>query len=105
MPPPVLPAALPSAAAEIKVLEVDAFASVQDLIHAAIVANRGSASLKDVSAVCFHDSHMLSCASHTACLLPLVVRSGFHLSRPSSSTAVHGHLTQGSCWVLAAPCV
>jgi hypothetical protein len=30
------------------VLEVDAYASVQDLIHAAILANKGAASLKEV---------------------------------------------------------
>lgn len=40
-----------SPAAEIRVLEVDAFASVQDLIHAAILANKGAASLKEVGGV------------------------------------------------------
>ncbi len=29
-------------------LEVDAYASVQDLIHAAILSNKGAASLKEV---------------------------------------------------------
>lgn len=36
-------------AAEIKVVEVDAYASVADLIHAAILANGGAASLKEVN--------------------------------------------------------
>lgn len=47
IPPPGLPAAA-RASAEIKVLEVDAFAGVPDLIHAAIIVNRGSASLREV---------------------------------------------------------
>lgn len=41
----------PSSAAgppEIRVLEVDAYASVQDLIHAAILSNKGAAALKEV---------------------------------------------------------
>lgn len=47
------PAAAAHAAAaapppEIRVLEVDAYASVQDLIHAAILSNKGAASLKEV---------------------------------------------------------
>ncbi|KAI7837834.1 hypothetical protein COHA_008322 [Chlorella ohadii] len=51
------PAAAAHAAAaapppEIRVLEVDAYASVQDLIHAAILSNRGAASLKEIYAVC-----------------------------------------------------
>lgn len=46
-PPAPAPAAAPGAA-EVRVLEVDAFASVQDLIQAAILANRGAASLKEV---------------------------------------------------------
>jgi hypothetical protein len=33
---------------EIKVREIEAYASVADLIHAAIVANSGAASLKEV---------------------------------------------------------
>lgn len=33
---------------EIKVREIDAYASVADLIHAAILANSGAASLKEV---------------------------------------------------------
>lgn len=45
------PAAAAAAAGgppEIRVLEVDAYASVQDLIHAAILSNRGAAALKEV---------------------------------------------------------
>lgn len=34
---------------EIKVREIEAYASVADLIHAAILANSGAASLKEVS--------------------------------------------------------
>jgi hypothetical protein len=33
---------------EIKVREIEAYASVADLIHAAILANSGAASLKEV---------------------------------------------------------
>ncbi|PRW33778.1 Winged helix-turn-helix DNA-binding domain [Chlorella sorokiniana] len=50
------PAAAAHAAAagppEIRVLEVDAYASVQDLIHTAILSNQGAASLKEIYAVC-----------------------------------------------------
>lgn len=35
-------------ASQIQVLEIDAFQSVHDLIHSAIISNRGAASLKEV---------------------------------------------------------
>lgn len=49
---PPLPVLGVGGAAEIRVLEVDAFASVQDLIHAAIAGKGGAASLKDVYELC-----------------------------------------------------
>ncbi|GAB4823566.1 hypothetical protein N2152v2_010612 [Parachlorella kessleri] len=44
--------AAPVQASQIQVLEIDAFSSVHDLIHAAILSSRGAASLKEVYEVC-----------------------------------------------------
>jgi hypothetical protein len=57
---------------EIKVREIEAYASVADLIHAAIVANSGAASLKEVRSFSkyFYPLTSIFCCNNTSLSLP-----------------------------------